>query len=140
MTGAELLEALEASTYCTPDEIGGYPQTFGIDFTLDTTKPYEQGDAYPDSTYYSPATVQRVTITEINGEPFDLDEIYAVVTNNFCAAGGDTYYAFKNASEQFNTGIVMDEAVMEYVADALGGVISAETYGETRGDQTIILP
>ena len=140
VTGAELLEALEASTYATPEALGGYPQTFGIDFTLDTTKPYEQGDAYPDSTYYSPATVQRVTITEINGEPFDLDEIYAVVTNNFCAAGGDTYYAFKNASEQFDTGIVMDEAVMEYVADALGGVISAETYGETRGDQTIILP
>ena len=138
VTGAELLEALEASTYCTPEEIGGYPQTFGIGFTLDTTKPYDQGEAYPDSTYYAPASIQRVTITAVNGEPFGMDETYAVVTNNFCAAGGDTYYAFHAASEQFDTGIVLDEAVVEYITEALGGVISRETYETPRGDQTIL--
>ena len=139
VTGEKLLEALEASTYCAPEEIGGYPQTVGIEFTLDATIPYDQGDAYPDSTYYAPASIQRVTITAINGEPFDPEEIYAVVTNNFCASGGDTYYAFKTAIATFDTGIPMDEAVMEYVGDALGGVVSAETYGTPRGDQTIIL-
>ena len=71
VTGAELLEALEASTYATPEALGGYPQTFGIAFTLDTTKAFDQGEAYPESTYYSPKTIQRVTITSINGEPFD---------------------------------------------------------------------
>ena len=143
VTGAELLEALEASTYAMPEALGGYPQTFGIEFTLDTTKPYDQGDAYPESTYYKPASIQRVTISRINVEPFepfDLNATYAVVTNDFCAAGGDTYYAFKNASAQFDTGIVMDEALMEYVETNLAGVISEETYGEPRGDQTIILP
>ena len=139
VTGAELLEALEASTYATPEALGGYPQTFGIQFTLDATKPYDQGDAYPESTYYSPASIQRVTITAINGEPFDPNATYAVVTNNFCAAGGDTYYVFKNASAQFDTGIVMDEAVMDYVAGPLNGVITS-AYAEPRGDQTIILP
>ena len=139
VTGAQLLEALEASTYCAPEEIGGYPQTFGIAFTLDTTVPYDQGEAYPDSTYYSPASIQRVTITAMNGQPFDPEATYAVVTNDFCAAGGDTYYVFKNASAQFDTGIVMDEAVMEYIGDALGGVISRETYETPRGDQTIVL-
>ena len=139
VTGAELLEALEASTYATPEAIGGYPQTFGIRFTLDTTKPFDQGDAYPDSTYYKPNSIQRVTITDINGEPFDPSATYAVVTNNFCAAGGDTYYVFKNASAQFDTGIVMDEALMEYVDVNLKNVISKETYETPRGDQTIIL-
>ena len=38
VTGAELLEALEASTYCTPTSIGGFPQVSGIEFTVDTTK------------------------------------------------------------------------------------------------------
>ena len=61
-----------------------------------------------------------------------------MVTNNFCAAGGDTYYVFQNASAQFDTGIVMDEAVMEYVEEALNGVISRETYETPRGDQTIV--
>ena len=139
VTGAELLEALEASTYCTPGEIGAYPQTFGIEFTLDATKPYDQGEAYPESTYYRPASIQRVTITAINGEAFDPAATYAVVTNNFCAAGGDTYYVFKDASAQFDTGIVMDEAVMEYVGGPLRGVVTS-AYAEPRGDQTMILP
>ena len=140
VTGEKLLEALEASTYATPEALGGYPQTFGVQFTLDATKPYDQGEAYPDSTYYSPASIQRVTITSINDEPFDPEATYVVVTNNFCAAGGDTYYAFKTAIAQFDTGIVMDEAVMEYVEEALKGVVSQETYETPRGDQTIILP
>ena len=136
VTGAELLEALEASTFCAPKAVGGYPQTAGIKFTIDTKKSFLKGPAYPASTYYKPASINRVTIESINGQPFSAKDTYAVVTNNFCAAGGDTYYAFKNASEQFDTGIVMDEAVMEYVQEVLGGQITAAKYGEPRGDQT----
>ena len=138
VTGEELLEVLEASTFCTPSAIGGYPQTSGIKFTIDTTKPYQQGEAYPDSTYYAPAAITRVTIESINGKPFSLTDTYAVITNNFCAAGGDTYYRFLSASDQFDTGIVMDEAVMEYVSEVLGGNVTADKYGDVRGDQTII--
>lgn len=138
ITGAELLEVLEASTYCTPMAIGGYPQTSGIKFTIDTTKAFDQGEAYPDSTYYAPASINRVTIESINGQPFSLTDTYAVVTNNFCAAGGDTYYRFLSASDQFDTGIVMDEAVMAYVSEELGGTVTADKYGAVRGDQTII--
>ncbi len=36
VTGAELLEALEASTYCTPESIGGFPQAAGLTFTVKT--------------------------------------------------------------------------------------------------------
>ena len=32
----------------------------------------------------------------------------------------------------------MDEAVMDYVADVLGGKITAEAYGEPRGTETQI--
>ena len=143
VTGAELLEALEASTFCTPDPIGGYPQTSGIAWTLDTTKAFDQGENYPDSTYCAPASIQRVSIQTINGEPFDPEATYAVVTNNFCAVGGDTYYVFGRAQEEgaaFDTGVPMDEAVMAYISDVLNGVITAEAYGEPRGEQTQILP
>ena len=137
VSGAELLEALEASTYSAPEPLGGYPQTFGVEFTLDTSKPYAKGENY-SSSYYKPASIERVNITKINGEPFDPNAIYAVVTNDFLAAGGDTYYSFKEARAQFDTGIPMDEAVIEYVAEALNGVVSAETYADPRGDQTIL--
>ena len=138
--GSELLEALEASTYCTPEAVGGFPQTSGIEWTLDTTKEYDQGDVYTlngkESSYYAPASIQRVTITAINGEPFDENATYAVVTNNFCAAGGDTYNGFNRAYSEgfgFDTGIPMDEAVMDYVTDVLNGVIGQQ-YAEPSPD------
>ncbi len=137
VSGAELLEALEASTYSTPGAVGGFPQVSGIKFTVNTTVPFAQGEAYPGSTYYKPAAIGRVSIESVNGKPFSLKDKYAVVTNNFCAAGGDTYYAFASASEQFDTGIVMDEAVMEYVKTKLGGVITSKDYGTTNGNITI---
>ena len=145
--GSELLEALEASTFCTPSAIGGYPQTSGIEWTLDTTVEYDQGELYhnadgSDTSYYAPASIKRVTITAVNGEAFDPDATYAVVTNNFCAAGGDTYTAFMRAFQDgagFDTGIPMDEAVTNYVTDVLDGKITAEAYGEPRGSETQIL-
>ncbi|MBR6966379.1 MAG: bifunctional metallophosphatase/5'-nucleotidase [Clostridia bacterium] len=139
VTGAELLEALEASTFCTPDSIGGYPQTSGIRWTLDTTKAYDQGSVYTldgkESSYFAPASIRRVTINAINGEAFDKDAVYAVVTNNFCAAGGDTYNVFARSIGNFDTGIPMDEVVMDYINEVLGGVITAEKYGQPRGSE-----
>lgn len=134
VTGAELLEALEASTYCSPySTIGGYPQVAGIEMTINPDKAYDANDeTYPDSTYYGPKTINRVTIDSINGKAFDEKATYAVVTNNFCAAGGDTYYAFASASAQFDTGIPLDEALMSYITDELKGVVG-ETYAEPQG-------
>ena len=131
--GSELLEALEASTYCTPEALGGFPQVAGMQFTVATYEKYDANDkSYPGSTYYGPKTINRVTIEEINGKDFDPQATYAVVTNNFVAAGGDTYYAFAAATNQFDTGLPLDEVVMEYVAKKLNGVIG-EDYAEPTG-------
>ena len=133
VTGEQLLEALEASTFSTPTAVGGFPQVSGINFTIHTGKAYDKNDAtYPESTYYGPKTINRVVINSVNGKEFKTNEVYAVVTNNFCAAGGDTYYAFKAASAQFDTGIPLDEAVMEYVTKELKGAIG-EQYAEPQG-------
>ena len=133
VTGAELLEALEASTFCTPDAVGGYPQTSGIEWVLDTTVAYDQGEVYTldgkESSYFAPASIGRVTIKAINGEPFDENATYAVVTNNFCAAGGDTYNVFNRAYVAgfgFDTGIPLDVALIDYITEVLGGVIGQE--------------
>ncbi len=140
VTGAELLEALEASTYCTPGAIGGFPQVSGINFTLHTGKAYDaNAETYPNSTYYGPKSINRVVINSINGKEFKENEIYAVVTNNFCAAGGDTYYAFASASAQFDTGIPVDEAVMAYITRELKGVIG-EQYAAPQGRITYFNP
>lgn len=133
VTGAELLEALEASTYCTPEAVGGFPQVSGIEFIVDTSAAYDANDTtYPGSTYYGPKSINRVTIIGVNGEEFDPEATYAVITNNFLAAGGDTYYAFANASAQFDTGLPLDEVLMDYITEELGGVIGEE-YAQPQG-------
>lgn len=125
ITGEELLEVLEASTYSLP--VGGFPQVAGINYTLSTAVAYDaNAETYPASTYYGPKSINRVTINSINGKEFKADDTYAVVTNDFSAAGGDTYYAFKAATAKFDTGVPLDEAVMEYVTTELKGVIGAQ--------------
>lgn len=135
--GSDVLEALEASTYCTPVALGGFPQVSGINFTVDTSVEYNANSAtYPDSTYYGPASIGRVTINDVNGYPFDPEATYAVITNNFVAAGGDTYYVFGSAVDQFDTGVPLDEVVMQYVQEVLGGVIGQQ-YENPQGRITI---
>ena len=137
VTGAELLEALEASTFALPDSLGGFPQIAGMNISIDATKKYDpQTTPYPSgsgkATYYGPASINRVTINSVNGKAFDPNKTYAVVTNNFCAAGGDTYYAFAAATAKFDTGIPLDEVVMEYITAELKGVIGKQ-YAEPQG-------
>ena len=135
--GSELLEALEASTYCTPKSLGGFPQVAGMQFKVTTYEKYDaNAEPYPGSTYYGPKTINRVTISSINGKDFDPEATYAVITNNFVAGGGDTYYAFAAATNQFDTGLPLDEVVMEYITKELKGVIG-ETYAEPAGRITV---
>ncbi|MBO4415390.1 MAG: bifunctional metallophosphatase/5'-nucleotidase [Lachnospiraceae bacterium] len=135
--GSALLNALEASCQSCPEAIGGFPQVAGMKITIDTTKAYKaNAETYPGSTYYGPKKVTRVTIDSINGKAFNADDTYAVITNDFCAGGGDTYYEFGVAATKFDTGVPLDEALMEYIVDELGGVIGTQ-YEKPQGRITI---
>ena len=144
VTGAELLEVLEASTFCAPDPVGAYPQTSGIRWTLDTTRAYDRGELYAlngqESSYYAPASIRRVSIQSVNGEPFDENRVYAVVTSSFCASGGDTYNVINRAYNRgfgFDTGIALDEAVIDYIDNVLDGLIGGR-YAAPAGNVTQI--
>lgn len=133
LKGSELLEALEASCFACPTALGGFPQVSGIQFTIDTSVPYAQGELYPESTYYAPAAAgSRVTINSVGGKEFDNDAIYNIAVNNFMADGGDTYYIFTNASQVIDTGVVDAEGLISYV-DSLNGVIGEE-YADVKGN------
>ncbi|MCI9461886.1 MAG: LysM peptidoglycan-binding domain-containing protein, partial [Oscillibacter sp.] len=137
VTGAELLEALEASTHCTPTAIGGFPQVSGIEFVVASGNEFKAGDLYPGSTYHKPASIERVTILSVGGKDFDEKATYAIATNDFMAAGGDTYYAFASASVNYDLGLPMDEVLMDYIKEELKGVVTEEAYGEPAGRITI---
>ncbi len=137
VTGAQLLEILEASTFCTPTALGGFPQIAGAEYTLNTAVEYKNGAQYPDSTYYGPAAPgSRVTITSVGGKAFDPKANYTVVVNSFQAEGGDTYYALTQGSFKQDTGIVDAEALIQYV-DSMNGVIGKE-YEKPQGRITVV--
>ena len=135
LTGAELLEALEAATWSTPDAIGAFPQVAGIEFTIDTTVAYENGEMYANSTYYAPAKPgSRVTIATVGGEAWAADAEYVIATNDFTAAGGDTYgvFAYPYTQTGYKTGVALEDALVNYTQTVLGGVIG-EQYAEPAG-------
>ena len=137
ITGEQLLEVLEASTFCTPETLGGFPQVAGIEYTLNIGVPYENGEQYPDSTYYAPANPgSRVTIKSVNGKPFDPAANYTVAVNNFQAEGGDTYYELTQNSYFCDTEVLDCDALIQYV-NYLGGVIG-EQYAKPQGRIEII--
>ena len=137
ITGEQLLEVLEASTFCTPETLGGFPQVAGIEYKLDISVPYENGEQYPESTYYAPAKPgSRVTIKTVNGKPFDPAANYTVAVNNFQAEGGDTYYQLTQNSYFCDTEILDCDALIQYV-NSLGGVIG-EQYAKPQGRIEIV--
>ena len=71
---------------------------------------------------------------KVNGEPLSLTKEYTIATNDFTAAGGDTYYAFKraNLTNSVSTGISLEDALIEYITEDLNGVIG-EDYAAPKG-------
>ena len=139
VTGAQLLEALEAATCTTPEAIGAFPQVSGIEFTLNTGVPYVNGTQYANSTYYAPANPgSRVTISTVNGKAFDPAATYTIATNDFTAKGGDTYGVFKIAGGWKDVGVSLEDALINYTTEELDGTITAEQYGEPAGRITIV--
>lgn len=134
ITGAELLEALEASTYCTPDAIGGFPQVSGINYTISTAVAYDaNAETYPASTYYGPKSINRVTINSINGKEFKADDTYAVITNDFCGGGGKQYAApqgriLMNPFKDVKTSAWYGSYVIDLYNDGIINGTSATTY------------
>ena len=140
VTGAQLLEALEAATQNSPEPMGAFPQVSGITYTLDTTVPYEKGELYPGTTNYAPAAPgSRITISEVGGKEFDPEAIYTIATNEFVATGGDTYYCFAEAGAKtmMYVGYLDYEGMINYMKTELEGSIP-EIYEETQGRITVV--
>ena len=136
--GSQLIEVLEASTFSLPAAIGAFPQVSGMEFTINTRVPYENGEQFPDSTYFGPAKPgTRISNVKIGGEDIDLDKTYTIATNDFLAAGGDTYYLFKNL-ESHNTYVALEDALVNYTENVLDGLISEKQYGKAVGRITIV--
>ena len=145
MTGAQLLEALEAASQALPcteetaDACASFMQVAGLRYTVDTTKAYDKGEAYGDH-WFRAASLGRVTIEDVNGQPFDAGALYAVITSNANFNGMDSSYIFpaaaaENEKSTITTAVVRD-VIWLYIAQEMNNVI-ADTYAEAQGRITI---
>ncbi len=141
MTGAQLLEALEAASQALPctaesmDACASFMQVAGLCYTVDTSRAYDAGEAYGDH-WFRAASLNRVTITEVNGQPFDAEGTYAVITSNANFNGMDSSYIFPAAAEEnekstITTAVVRD-VVWMYIAEELNNEIG-ESYAQAQG-------
>ena len=145
MTGTQLTEALEAASQGLPytaetaDACASFMQAAGLKYTVDTARAYDKGEAYGDH-WFKAASLGRVAIEEVNGQPFDADAVYAVITSNANFNGMDSSYLFKAAAEEnekstITTAVVRD-VIWLYIAGELGNVIG-EPYAEAQGRITV---
>ena len=140
VTGAQLLEALEAATQTLPEPMSAFPQVSQIRYTLDTTVPYEEGELYPGTTYHAPAAPgARITIHEVGGKEFDPEATYTIATIDFLASGGDTYYCFAEAgaASKVYVGYLDSDGLANYMKTELEGTIP-EIYAEPQGRIEVI--
>ncbi|MDO4798663.1 MAG: 5'-nucleotidase C-terminal domain-containing protein [Coriobacteriales bacterium] len=139
VSGAQLLEAFEASCAGCPDESGGFPQVAGINFSIDTTVPYQKGENYPNSTHAKPANPGgRVTITRVGNRDYNANDTYVIASADFICNGGDTYYVFAESAQDTmeGTGYLMADVLRYYLEDACKGEMPEE-YREAQGRITI---
>lgn len=113
--GRNLLEALEYSYRILPAQNGGFLHLSGVEVVVDVNE--EPGN--------------RVQSVMVNGEPLDLDRVYSVGMNDFTAAGGDGYSMFEGLEVTLNTGELMSDLLMDWIA-------SEKEIPEVEGRITII--
>ena len=141
MTGAQLLETLEAASQGLPyteesaAACASFMQVSGLRYTVDTAKEYDRGEAYGDN-WFRAASLGRVTVEEVNGQAFDPEAVYAVITSNANFNGMDSSYMFKAAAEEnekstITTAVVRD-VIWMYLTGEMNHVIG-EAYAEAQG-------
>lgn len=101
MMGMDILEALEHSVRLLPEENGGFLQVAGISFEVDLS-------AVPGG---------RIINAKVGDNRLSTGKYYTVATNDFIAAGGDGYDTFKNATLVADTGIMLRDVMVDYVAE-----------------------
>ena len=145
MTGAQLVEALEAASQALPcteetvDACASFMQVSGLKYTVDTAKAYDKGEAYGDH-WFKAASLGRVSVEEVNGQPLDPAALYAVITSNANFNGMDSSYVFKAASQENEkstvTTAVVRDVIWLYLSEELNNVIG-ESYAQVQGRITV---
>ena len=100
LTGKQITAALENGFSKVETGEGRFPQISGVTVKVNLKNP----------------AGSRIIEVLVGGKPIELDKVYTVVTNDFMAAGGDGYTAFKESkSSKWVTGNWMRDDLVDYI-------------------------
>jgi 2',3'-cyclic-nucleotide 2'-phosphodiesterase (5'-nucleotidase family) len=100
LTGAQILEALEAGFAGAENEVGRFPQVSGMRVKADLTRP----------------NGRRVVSLRVGTNPVDPKRTYKLATNDYLAGGGDGYTVLKSARVLVgDDGELVDSIVINHI-------------------------
>lgn len=72
--------------------------------------------------------IKNTVLASVNGQPFDINRDYVILTSDYLAGGGDQYEFLKNRKAYYQTGLLVRDAIINYCREAAnsGKKISAQ--------------
>ena len=139
-TGQQILDALEHGARLNPEENGGFLQVSGLTYEIHN---YLESPVITDSMEMfqsvDSAKERRVQNVMIGGKAIDPEAMYTVAGSFYTLQEqGDGFTMFEGAEILAHEELPVDSATLiNYFTEELGGVISAEQYGNPLGDGRI---
>ena len=136
LSGQTVLDALEWSAHVVSGEFGGFLQVSGLTYEINGQIPspvVEDENGFFD--YVDETKERRVRNVKVKGEDLDPQKTYRVVSIDFHIMGGDGYSMYDGAKIVSLLDKLAYQALIDYMRDALGGVVSADyenPYGQGR--------
>ena len=138
VTGQQILDALELGAINYPEDSGGFLQVSGLTYAIDPSIP--SGVVKNDKgEFVEVAGERRVKEVKIGGEAIDPEKTYLLATHDYyLKKGGDGFTMFPGSKLVQDGGILDNEVLIRYIVDELGGVITAQQYGQPANRITIL--
>lgn len=140
VTGQQLLDALELAYRAVGEaEYGNFLQVSGLICEVDTSIP-SSVKLDKDDVFVSVEGERRVKNVRIGGVEIDPDHVYTVASHSDLLKLSIGGFSMFSGCRILKDEVMTDHQVMtDYIREVLGGVISADTYGNPDGDGRIII-
>ena len=141
VTGQQILDCLEMGAHLYPEECGGFIQTSGLTYAIDTTMP-SSVNVNSDGEFVSVDGDYRVKDVMVGDEPLDLEKTYTLAINDYysieCGDGMTMFLGSKRIlPEEGEDPIVDHDVITDYLA-SLDNVVP-DTYEDPYGEGRITL-
>ena len=138
MTGQQILDMLEWGSHRLPAEFGGFLQVSGLTYEIDVSVP-SGCKKNEDGKLIKIEGPRRVKNVKVGDEPIDPDKKYTLAGSNFILLKyGDGFTCFKDAKVLQESNGTIEQALLEYIRDSLGGTIGSE-YADPYGQGRIVI-